>query len=285
MLPFRKILFPVDFSEPCRRIAPRVREKLERFEAELILVHALNPMPLAAGPMEAPLFIPPPDQGGVHQLQTERLSEFAAEFFPGAKPTMLVSEGDANPVIMDTLRHHGADLVMLPTHGHGVFHRLLLGSVTAKVLHDVDCAVWTMVLPQADESPYPYRRLLCAMSVDQADSAAILLAASSLANSYQAELSILHAVDLPDAGLEYAYRESILEAADRKLRQLRHDTGVLAAYSLVVGDPVDQTCQAAVKLDADLIVTGRGKAREGASRAWSHLYAIIREAPCPVLSI
>ena len=37
------------------------------------------------------------------------------------------------------------DLIMMPTHGYGRFRALLLGSVTAKVLHDADCPVWTAV--------------------------------------------------------------------------------------------------------------------------------------------
>ena len=32
---------------------------------------------------------------------------------------------------------------MMPTHGCGPLRRFLLGSVTAKVLHDVSTAVWT----------------------------------------------------------------------------------------------------------------------------------------------
>jgi hypothetical protein len=35
----------------------------------------------------------------------------------------------------------------------------------------------------------------------------------------------------------------------------------------------------------DLIVTGRGHSQDGIGRAWSQLFPIIREAPCPVLSI
>ena len=285
MLPFRKILFPIDFSENCRKIAPRVRETVERYEAELILAHALSLAPLAVGPPEAPLFIPPPDQSEVYQLEARRLEQFAVEHFPGMKPTQVLALGDANHVISDTLRHQGADLVMLPTHGHGAVRRLLLGSVAAKVLHDVDCAVWTMVPHAEAEARYPYRRILCALSLDQEDSAAVLRAAGAIAHRYQAELTILHSVDLPEAGLEYAYREAILAAADQKLRQLRHDSGVHAHYDLVAGDPVEQTRLAAVKNSVDLIITGRGQVREGAGRMWSQLYSIVREAPCPVLSI
>ncbi len=35
------------------------------------------------------------------------------------------------------------DLIMMPTHGGRHFRSLLIGSVTAKVLHDVRCPVWT----------------------------------------------------------------------------------------------------------------------------------------------
>jgi nucleotide-binding universal stress UspA family protein len=35
--------------------------------------------------------------------------------------------------------------VDLPTHGLGAFRRSLIGSITAKVLHDAECPVWTGV--------------------------------------------------------------------------------------------------------------------------------------------
>ena len=37
--------------------------------------------------------------------------------------------------------------------------------------------------------------------------------------------------------------------------------------------------------NADLIVTGRGEAQGAISRLWSRLYPLIRESPCPVLSV
>lgn len=41
----------------------------------------------------------------------------------------------------------------------------------------------------------------------------------------------------------------------------------------------------AIEEAADLVIVGRGHARKDFSRAWSHLYEIIRESPSPVLSV
>ena len=60
-------------------------------------------------------------------------------------------EGDASEVITKYAAEHGTDLIMMPTHGYGVFRGLLLGSVTAKVLHDAVCPVWTAV--HVEETP------------------------------------------------------------------------------------------------------------------------------------
>jgi nucleotide-binding universal stress UspA family protein len=36
---------------------------------------------------------------------------------------------------------------------------------------------------------------------------------------------------------------------------------------------------------ADLVVVGRGRVKGALARLWSPLYTIIRESPCPVLSV
>ena len=48
MLPFRKILFPVDYSAPCQALIPYVSEMASRFSAELTVAHAYAPMALIA---------------------------------------------------------------------------------------------------------------------------------------------------------------------------------------------------------------------------------------------
>jgi hypothetical protein len=51
MLPFRGILFPVDYSEPCKAIVPYVEEMRSHFSAELGLIHAYGPEALAYSPL------------------------------------------------------------------------------------------------------------------------------------------------------------------------------------------------------------------------------------------
>lgn len=289
MLPFRRILFPVDFSEQSRALAPKVRETVERFGADLVLVHAVDPIPLVVGSVEASVAMPVPDFGEIRRRQEERLKAFDREMFPGLKPTLLVEDGEAGGVVSNTIRRHGADLVMMPTHGHGALRRWLLGSVTTKVLHDASCAVWTEAAHDVAAQPrFPYRQVLCALQLDNEETEAVLRAACAMARKYEAELLIVHAVEIPPAAWEMdfaPYKKAILDAADAKVRKLRQETGISAPYEIVEGRPAEQIRQLAVDRKADLIVTGRGHAQGGLSRAWSQLYPIIREAPCPVLSV
>src|SRR5262245_37430318 len=133
MIPFRKILFPIDLSDRCRATAPMVRQTVEKFGADLMLVHAIDAVPLVMGSVEASVAMPLPDFPEIRRRQEDRVKRFADEMFDGLGPTVLIEDGDPGRVVRDVIRHQGADLVMMPTHGHGVFRRLLLGSVTAKI--------------------------------------------------------------------------------------------------------------------------------------------------------
>ncbi|MGA8595805.1 MAG: universal stress protein [Bryobacteraceae bacterium] len=48
------------------------------------------------------------------------------------------SRGDPAAAIVKCAQAEQVDLIMMPTHGYGPYRKFLLGSVTAKVLHDSD---------------------------------------------------------------------------------------------------------------------------------------------------
>jgi nucleotide-binding universal stress UspA family protein len=279
MLPFRKILYPVDYSEPCKAIVPYVAEMQSHFSAELILVHAYGAEALAYSSL--PITDPGlPEQARV--LAEERLREFSQTNFPGIQVESCSGIGEPGAVIDDVVRHQGADLVMLPTHGRSPLRRLLPGSVTAKVLHDLTVPVWT-----GHPLGIPYTSVLAA--VDLSDEAeGVIRAASSFAASYQAELSLTYVMEMPPVSIETAfgpYRDDFMAAADTRVTQLKKRAGVNAPHTILDGPVPWAIRDEALRLSADLIVTGRGEVLGTFSRLWSHLYPIVRHAPCPVLSI
>lgn len=286
MLPFRTILFPVDYSEPCRALIPYVREMMQHFGATLTLVHAYGPEALAFSDL------PITDPGLASEARAEeerRLKEFALREFVGAHVDTFVELGEAGAVIHRVVQHQGADIVMLATHGRGPVRRMLLGSVAAKVLHDISPAVWTGTgAAIAGHAPSPeYKRILCAVDTSD-ESAPVLKAAAALAASYRAELSLVHAVEMPVLPVEAAYvpyEQELMQAAEDSLRNLKGKLGIDAAHSVILGSVPEAVCDEAARLKADLIVVGRGHVQGALSRMWSHLYGIVRRSPCPVLSI
>lgn len=284
MLPFRKILFPVDYSENCRAVVPYVKEMTRHFSAALTLVHAYPPVLYGYGDLAVDPLLP--EQ--IRAFEKKRIQTFAAEMFPGIHVDLVTDSGEAGTVIHKIVDHQGADLIVMGTHGHGPIRRLLLGSTTAKVLHDVSAAVWTSAGAAIGQpSSAHYKAILCAL--DESDEAeAVLSAAAAMASSYSARLSIVHVLDMPRTSVNFDFspgEKEIREDADVRIRELKGSLGIDAPHAVLDGAIADGIQQEAIRRNADLIVTGRGLEQGTISRLWSRLYPIIRESPCPVLSI
>jgi nucleotide-binding universal stress UspA family protein len=290
MLPFRRILFPVDFSDASAKMAPLVRDTAQRFAADLHLVHAYELPPIYYGDVGSGVVPagPPEDPDLVLSVQNA-LRERADCWFKGMDVRPTVVYGQPADVIHDAVKREGIDLVVLPTHGRGTARRMLLGSVTTKVLHDLSCAVLTDTHKALDDHKpnVPFQSILCAVGVEE-ETPAVLRAAAALAKYYGAKLEVVHAVDTPPGAWEIdfgPYRQAVADAAEDELRRLMREAGIDAPLAILDGPPPQVIRDEAAKRKADLIVTGRGEAQGVLSQFWSRLYGIVREAPCPVLSI
>ena len=286
MLPFRKILFPVDYSESAKRIVPFVYDAAQKHSADLLLVHAYGAEALAETNMR---LADPALFDEVRGLQTERLRSYGEKYFGGTKFEPIARLGEAATAIHDVVHSHGADLVMLPTHGYGPVRKMLLGSVTAKVLHDYSGAIWTATPEALAKTELPYGSLLCAVpDANSEEAEAILRAGASLAKLYKAGLHVMHSIDTPPMTSEFdftPYREELKAAARKFLCGLLDRLDIRAPHSILDGAPAECVRGEALRTGAGLIVTGRGHAQGAVSRLWSNLYTIVREAPCPVLSV
>jgi len=284
MLPFRKILFPVDYSDPCTAALPYVKELVQHFNAQLSLVHAYGSEALALTDLA---LIDPALPAAAATAEHERLHKFAAEKFPAIHAETFVGLGEAGEIIHAQISHQQADLVMLPTHGRGPVRKMLLGSVAAKVLHDATAAVWTATPDALSDARGPYKSILCACALDETEDVVVLKAAAWIARSYNARLSILHIVNVvPISGaIDYvALQDSLRDAANIRLRELKAELGIDAPHRIAEGPVASSVRREAERVQADLIITGRGLELGAISRFWSNLYPIVRESPCPVLS-
>jgi nucleotide-binding universal stress UspA family protein len=286
MFPFRKIVFPVDYSEPCRAIVPYVEEMSRHFSADLTLLHAYGAEALARSPRA---ITDPELPEEARLLEQEQLRRFAAEHFPEHQTDCITDVGEPGSVIDKIAQRDSADVVMLATHGRGPVRRLLLGSVAAKVLHDLSSAAWTGTgsVFTGHAPRLPYKSILCAIDETQ-EAEAALRAALAFARGYDAQLRLVHVVETPPASYEVdfgRYEKELMEAADLRLQELKGRLGVEAPHAVIGGPVAEGVRDEAVRRAADLIVTGRGRSQSALSSILSRLYSIVRHSPCPVLSV
>jgi nucleotide-binding universal stress UspA family protein len=76
-----------------------------------------------------------------------------------------------------------------------------------------------------------------------------------------------------------------MKSAKADVEELQTTLGTQADVFLQVGDVHKAVCTAAEDLKADLLVTGRSAMSGATGRLPSNTYAIIRDSPCPVVSV
>jgi nucleotide-binding universal stress UspA family protein len=280
MRQIKKILFPVDFSDSSVGAARHVEALAGRFEAEIMLLHAVGM--------------------GEHALAKERMPARKAQLDAFLRDELkyftthraCVTANDPARAIAEAAQSWGPDLITMPTHGLGFFRRHLLGSVTTKTLHDVACPVWTSVhaefTPPLEE--IHCRRILCSVDLGEC-SQSILEWAAWLAGEYQASLGIVHATatgaGVLDAGwqLREELARYILEQAKTRIAALQMEAGTSAEVFIDAGKPGIVVPRAAGQFGADLLVIGRHRGAGFVGDLFQNALGILSASPCPVISI
>jgi nucleotide-binding universal stress UspA family protein len=271
----------VDFSERSAGAARYARALAAQFGCDLVLLHVISPLQFEFGAMDiggymlAELY-----QNRVAQAG-EELAQFLCQELRGPHVERLVLEGDIARRIVEQAHERGG-LIVMPTHGYGPFRRFILGSNTAKVLHDADCPVWTGVhIEDAAPGSVPPHHVLCAVDLGP-QSAKTLAWAVWLARQFGARITLLHVTAAgPDAGGAAGLRD----AASQEMARLERAAGSEVHSMVESGEPAIAICDAAARLRADVLVIGRGSAAGVFGRLRTNAYAIIRQSPCPVVSV
>ncbi len=291
MLNLAKILLPTDFSALSKIAAQEAGMLARRLHSELTLLHVNNGVlptrSAALGARAGSSASSAPVDERTAAARAE-LNTFAAKELEGILVKRLMCSGDPARVIIEHAHTEKVDLIFMSTRGRGLFRQFLLGSVTAKVLHDAECPVWTAahLAEKGVLDPTQVRQVICAVDFGP-QSAKALHWAADFAAEFGAKLTVVHAVfptALPERYTYQWHEEAHTEARDR-LHALLTQAGVRADALVVRGDASKALCTAIQQKEAALLVIGRRAASGKKGRLGSDAYGIICHSPCPVVSI
>jgi nucleotide-binding universal stress UspA family protein len=135
LLPFRKIICPVDFSEPSLEALQAASELATHFQGKLFVMHVVPPVPMPYQPIAAPApELEPTFHVPSYQLKLTNSSERALKdlidqhISPDLTVQAVVSTGDAATEIMATAEKEEADVIVIATHGQTGWRRVVFGS-------------------------------------------------------------------------------------------------------------------------------------------------------------
>lgn len=304
MIEIKRILCPVDFSECSRHALDYAVAMARWYEAHVTALHVFTNWPLAN--MIPSLSSEVRQPGPLKEIDRDELIRQVRRFVE-VHPAVDVQIGvvlqeapDVHREILSQADALKANLIVVGSHGRSGFERLLLGSITEKVLRKATCPV--MVVPRrVDEAALSravhVSRIFC--PVDFSDSSiAALTFAISLAEEADARLTVLHVIEMPpglhessmSAGFNLAQWRAATQASGlNRLRELIPDS--VRSYCTVdtvvsEGKASLEILRLAAERHSDLIVMGvQGRGVVDLMVFGSNTHDVIRAASCPVLTV
>lgn len=304
MIEIQRILCPVDFSEYSRHALDHAAAIARWYGSTITLLHVQPFEPVYTFSPGGPLMPPAVLTSEQRTSLLASLKEFAADDAAALPVRLEVAEGHPASTILERACSMPADLLVMGTHGRSGFERLILGSVTEKVLRRAVCPVLTVPPRIPDASPIPqalFRRILC--PIDFSETAMRALAyAVSLAEEADAQLTVVNVLEIPTETLESARESSRalpalmrshVAAAEEAARR-RLDEAIPAAARefctvdtlVTAGRPYREILRIASDLRSNLIVMGvRGPGTRDLLAFGSTTQHVVRAAECPVLTL
>jgi nucleotide-binding universal stress UspA family protein len=291
MLKVQRILVPIVFTDTSRHVVHQAAWLARRFHAEMILLHVVTPLNYPTGVLESGDEITARDlHAHIVQWAQKDLEQAMRPELDGIAVTRVLLRGDPAHEIVNTARDHNIDLIVMSTRGHGPFYRFLLGSVTAKVLHESPSPVWTGAhLEEAPAREFSIRHVLCSVDLTHHSHHTASLAAE-LAAAVDATLTLVHitvGVEIYGPGgshVDPVWKETIFGFAAKEIAKLQQDVGTKAEVIIDSGNVPELLNRAAEQAQADVLVIGHSPIR-GHLGDNGNGYGIIRESHIPVLSV
>ena len=230
----------------------------------------------------------------LRETAEEQLRHFAKNHTHNRiQPEFVVHEGTVPDSILPFAQAQKADLIVMGTHGLRGSDRLMLGSVTDRVMRRAPCPVLAVRKPPHDsmtagkEGHYVHHlsRILCCADFSKNSERALDYAISATAE-YDAELTLLHVLEkVPSLG----GTEEAIAAATEQLNKLI-PPGVRKTCKIKtvvrIGTPYREIIQLALEAQTDIVTMGvRGRGALDLAVFGSTTYRVMQLGPCPVLAV
>jgi nucleotide-binding universal stress UspA family protein len=146
----RRILVPVDFSDASSAAVRHANALAQTHGAEIDLLHVVEQVVYPSAYGVEPAYFPTQEVLG----RVERtLGEMAREGLAHGDVSASAVVGYAPLTILDHADEHDIDLIVIATHGRSGLDRMLLGSVTERVLRRASAPVFIVKPDQASLVP------------------------------------------------------------------------------------------------------------------------------------
>jgi nucleotide-binding universal stress UspA family protein len=285
----KNILFATDFSPNSEMALPYALALAGQYGAKIYGAHVVA---------SADYIFSSPDLWPAHAQEDNRLQQEVAahleEELHGVPHEVLFGVGDVATVLSHMIVDHDIDLLVVGTHGRTGPRKLLVGSIAEKLFRQATCPV----LSVGPHVPRPhgdirFQNLLFATDFSK-ESLAALRYALSLAEEDQAQLSFLHVVEQPLAGVFDA--EAVRSDVIRRLHELVPPEAeswcqveCLVEFSPQFALAAEKIVEVAKARSADLIILGVRPTHRSTSTvahfAQTTDQHVVAHAPCPVLTV
>ncbi len=280
----KQIVLATDFSEGAGKAQDYAAFLTRTYEADLSVIHVPE-SPLWYGSNAATILY-------LEQAQKEgerRLADTAQQLRQEGLTSVEVRQvvGIPSEQIKKAAQDIAADVVVVGMRGRTDLETILLGSTADRVIRDAPCPV--LVVPATTVAP-SIRHVMTALDFSSPSLDAVEYAIQ-VANHFGARMTLVHVLEPV-----YYDAEPGLQSMEAKWvhwrAQLEQLAGLIGSFGLTAetvirgGVPADSILDCAREQECDLIVMGtHGRRGWSRLRLGSVAEAVIRQAPCPVLTV
>ena len=293
----KNIICSTDFSDYSNHAVPYSIALAKEFGAKLYMCHIIE---ISSAAIYGEFI----SESSEQQIQRrnyayEQLNKLMGEYSVEWEP--LITTGNVANEIARLAKEKCVDMAITATHGRSGLKRLILGSVTERLMRTLPCPLLAVRSREQDSVPSAgqnirLERILVGCDFSP-DSNLAFQYGLSLAQEFQSQLYLTHVIEPPvykdflKSAMESgeAFRRTLDDQLNEKLKNMVPEEArnwCTPKTILLAGRSYEEITKYAGVHEIDLIVLGiRGHGLVETLLIGSTTDRVVRQAPCPVLSV